>query len=96
MHEFYGDLLLGGSRLQHVHGELDQDEVLAGTQDRMLTGRLTISTPHEGLLESGRQYRLQLEDGRAGQVVVSRIESQADTLLVEFEPKPLLAKFRPR
>ena len=40
------------------------------------------------MLEIDRPYRLQLEDGRAGQVVVSRIDRpQDDRVLVDFQPR---------
>lgn len=95
MHEFYGDLLIGGTRLRHLHGELETDQRVAGTTDWMLAGRLIVGPPDTELLQSGRPYRLLLEDGRAGQVVVSKMKSQGeDSIVVEFEPRPVPIKPR--
>ena len=73
MHEFQGDLLIGGERLKCVHGELEEEVPQAGSH----------------LLETDRPYRLQLDDGRAGQVFVSRIapDGKPNELLVDFLPK---------
>jgi hypothetical protein len=85
MREFDGNLLIGGMTLKHLHGELQEEARAQGSRDWLLTGRLSI-TPHERpLLELHRTYRLELEDGRAGQVILSRIEPvDAEHLLVEF------------
>lgn len=89
MHEFNGDLMLGGARLKHVHGELESDRPLDGTADHLLAGRLEISPTQQAQLELGRKYRLQIDDGPAGPVVVSKIDAAAgDALVVEFEPPP--------
>lgn len=97
MHQFEGDLLIGGLRLQHLHGELQQenpaDEDESG--DWQLAGRLSLCPEEQGLLELNRRYRLQLEDGRAGCIVISRIEAEApDHVVAEFQPSALLV--RPR
>jgi hypothetical protein len=95
MHEFFGDLCIGGLRLKHLHGELDQDTPLEGSSDWLLAGRLSIAPSQQELLQFNRLYRLQLEDGRAGAVVVSRIESdKSDELTVEFHPVRAPAKPR--
>lgn len=96
MSEFYGDLLIGGARLKHVRGELADEQPAADSTDWILTGRLHLPLDQCGLLQSERPYRLQLEDGRAGQVMVSRIISESEEALqVEFHsttngaaPKP--------
>jgi hypothetical protein len=87
MHEFHGDLSIGGMRLTDLHGELEQDQPLADSSDWILSGWLTVSPEHQGLLQCNRLYRLQLNDGRAGPVVVSRIgELHDDAVVLEFEP----------
>ena len=87
MNKFYGDLLIGGARLKHVRGELAQERPSAASTDWNLAGCLHLPPEQCGLLQSARPYRLQLEDGRAGQVMVSRIVSESDdALLVDFQP----------
>ena len=71
MHEFDADLLLGGARLKHVHGELNTDQPLDGTADHLLAGKLSVDPAQKTLLEVGRRYRLAIDDGPAGPVVVS-------------------------
>jgi hypothetical protein len=87
MAEFYGDLLIGGATLKHVRGELQAAEVLPGSREHLLSGRLCLDPAHNAHLQAGRRYRLHLEDGRAGSIVVSRIDAGHDNqLVVEFEP----------
>jgi hypothetical protein len=87
MHEFDGDLLIGGLRLKHVHGELEMDEPLANSSDHLLSGKLNVDETQKAVLECGRRYRLQIDDGPAGQVIVSRInDGQDHSLTLEFEP----------
>lgn len=89
MNEFQGDLLIGGERLKHVHGELEEEVPQPGCKEWILAGHLHLSPEQSQLLETDRPYRLQLDDGRAGQVVVSRIaaDGKPDALLVDFLPK---------
>jgi hypothetical protein len=86
MQEFDGDLLLGGLRLKHLHGELESDQPLADSSDHLLSGRLKIDPAQESLLECGRRYRLQIEAGPAGPVEVSRIDASHNE--IEFQPSP--------
>ena len=87
MHEFDGDLLIGGLRLKHVHGELEKDEPLPDTSDHLLAGKLNVDEAQKAVIECGRRYRLQIDDGPAGQVIVSRIKDGEDhSLTLEFEP----------
>ncbi len=89
MHESHGELLLGGSRLHHVHVELEQEEPLDGHADWMLSGELRVSEVEARELELERHYLLQLEDGRAGPIVVTRFEQPHDgTLRAAFRPHP--------
>lgn len=86
MHEVDGDLLIGGERLRHVHIELEAEMPQPGSKDWILAGHLHL-TPEQGvLLQTDRPYRLQLDDGRAGQVVVCKIA-------IDVEPHELLADF---
>jgi hypothetical protein len=79
--------LIGGLRLKHVHGELEKDEPLPNTSDHLLSGKLNVDETQKSVLECGRSYRLQIEDGPAGQVIVSRInDGQDHSLTLEFEP----------
>jgi hypothetical protein len=84
MRPFAGNLLIGGIILRHLEGVLDQEQSLGEDCDWVLTGRLSVSQRERPLLEIDRPYRLELEDGRAGPVVVSRIEPTDDRVLVEF------------
>lgn len=87
MHQFVGELLLGGARLRPVRGELESDQPLAGSQDHLLRGRFTLSSAQRSLLELGRRYRLRLDEGAAGSVVLTQIDERPDDALVAaFEP----------
>jgi hypothetical protein len=85
MLEFDGELLIGGIRLKHVHGELRDESPQPDSQEWKLAGRLHLPVEQTELLQLDRTYRLQLEDGRAGQVVVSSIVPESETeQLVDF------------
>ena len=93
MQEFHGDLLIGGMALRQLHGELEQEQPQEESGDWMLAGHLHLSPQQKALLDLHRPYRLQLDDGRAGQVVVSRIAAETEQeLLVDFEPKAATAR----
>jgi len=89
MQVFEGDLLVGGARIRHLHGELQDQQPQSGSAEWVLTGQLHLTVEQSQLLETDRPYRLQLADGRAGQVVVRRIAANANPneLLAEFLPK---------
>ena len=96
MHEFDADLLLGGARLKHIHGELETDQPLDGTADHLLAGRLSVEPAQKSLLEIGRRYRLAIDDGPAGPVVVSRIDDHDQReVILEFTP-PTNVALKPR
>ena len=88
MHEVDGELLIGGARLKHVHIELEEELPQPGSSDWILAGHLHLSPEQTEQLQTDRPYRLQLEDGRAGQVVVCRItaDGQPHEKLVDFHP----------
>lgn len=89
MHESHGDLLIGGERIKHVHCELEQEQPLCDSKEWSLAGHLHLTCEQSQLLETDRPYRLQLEDGRAGQVIVCRIaaDGKPDESVVDFQPK---------
>ncbi|MCE9526689.1 MAG: hypothetical protein K8R36_11620 [Planctomycetales bacterium] len=88
MHESHGELLLGGIRLHNVHVELEDEQPLDGHADWMLSGRLCLSVQEAQELELERHYLLQLEDGRAGPIVVTRLEPHDGALRAAFRPHP--------
>jgi hypothetical protein len=89
MHEFQGDLLIGGARLRHLYVELEQELPEANSREWSLTGHLRLSPEQSLFLETDRAYRLLLSDGRAGQVIFSRISPHENRqeLLAAFLPK---------
>ncbi|HMC10649.1 MAG TPA: hypothetical protein VKH44_05145 [Pirellulaceae bacterium] len=94
MHAFEGDLLVGGARIRHIHGELDDEQQQAGSAEWVLAGHLHLTSEQSQLVETDRPYRLQLADGRCGQVIVSRIaaDGKPNQLLADFLPKRCAAK----
>ena len=84
-----GDLLVGGARIRHLHVELEAEQPQSGSAEWVLSGHIHLSTEQSQLLETDRPYRLQLADGRCGQVIVSRIASdgKANDLLADFQPR---------
>jgi hypothetical protein len=89
MHPAEGDLLIGGDRLKHVHVDLEDEHPQDGSREWVLAGHLHLTPEQSKLVETDRPYRLQLADGRAGQVVVSRIaqDGKPDELLADFQPR---------
>jgi hypothetical protein len=84
-----GDLLVGGARIRHIHVELEAEQPQPNSREWVLAGHLHLSAEQSQLLETDRPYRLQLADGRCGQVIVSRIAADG-------KPNKLLADFQPR
>jgi len=89
MHEAEGDLLIGGERIKHLHVDLEDERRLADSTEWTLAGHLHVTAEQSQLLETDRPYRLQLADGRCGQVIVSRIapDGKPNELLADFLPK---------
>src|SRR6476620_10853198 len=89
MHEAEGDLLVGGARIRHVHIELEDEQPQTGSAEWSLAGHLHLSAEQSQLVETDRPYRLQLADGRAGQVFFCRIaaDGKPNELLADFLPK---------
>ena len=78
MREFEGDLLIGGMRLSHIHGELDMESHEDDAPDWKFSGRILLTPNERAWLECKRRYRLELEDGRAGPVILFRLEPTDD------------------
>jgi hypothetical protein len=89
MHAAEGELLVGGARIRHVHVDLEEEQPQSGSAEWALSGHLHLTTEQSHLVETDRPYRLQLADGRCGQVIVSRIAANANPneLLADFLPK---------
>lgn len=89
MTESTGDLLIGGDRIKHVHIDLQNEQPTGNTNEWNLAGQMHLTTEQSYLVETDRPYRLRLDDGRCGQVIVRRIaaNSNPNELLAEFLPK---------
>lgn len=71
MSEIHGRMLIGGMTLNDLFGVVElQDECACSPW----CGHLLIDPAHNEHLETGRRYRLELDDGRSGQIVVTRVE----------------------
>lgn len=87
MHDSEGDLLIGGMRLSHLQCELELEIQNGHRHDWQFTGRIRLSPDEHEQLELGRLYRLQLADGRGGQVVIARLEVlDNEHVVAEFVP----------
>jgi hypothetical protein len=84
MHESHGELLIGGDTLHHVQVELEQE--VREPEAWLLSGRIRISPQQAEILELHRHYLLQLDDGRAGPIALTRMEPQDGVLLALFQP----------
>ena len=84
----HGELLIGGETLHRLPVELDGEAHDPGACDWLLSGRLRISPEQAEELELQRHYLLQLDDGRAGPIAVTRVEPQDGVLLAIFRPDP--------
>lgn len=82
-----GDLLIGGMTLRRLPCEIQEELHTDASPDWRLRGKLVIDASDEPMLQVGRRYRLQLKDGRAGQVVLSRLAAEDNAHCVaEFQP----------
>ena len=87
MQDIHGDLLIGGMRLKDVRCEVEKERPSDDSTDYEMSGHLHLPSEQLDLLQLNREYRIQLEDGRGGQVVLSRIAAEReDDLLVDFVP----------
>lgn len=71
MTEFHGKLLIGGMTLKNLIALIDEE---ARSQDGVWHGALTVDLDKSDHLECGRPYRLELEDGRAAKVIITRVD----------------------
>lgn len=85
MEEIHGNLLVGGMTLKNLCGIIDNG--VASGADNVWHGRISLNRTDKNCVQIGRRCRLELDDGRAGQVVVSRIDNSDEhlKLLIEFE-----------
>jgi hypothetical protein len=92
MHPFQeGNLLIGGMRLSHIHGELEQEDHEEDALDWDFSGRIVFTSEECQALECSRRYRLELADGRAGLVILCSLETKEDSLVIaEFLPQKKL------
>lgn len=92
MHQFHGDLLIGGLAVKDVDGMLE-----GGSQEAndSWVGRLQVDPCQQDVLETGRQYLLMLDDGRNREVVLTEIhEDDEGSVVCEFED--CVAMVKPR
>src|SRR5579864_5048973 len=71
MLEFHGNLLIGGMALKNLVGTLEEEE---SSNRSKWHGELMIDPTQNEYLESGRPYRLEMDDGRAGKIVITRVD----------------------
>lgn len=83
-----GDLLIGGMTLRRLPCEIQNETHIESSRDWRFAGKLVIDVLHKPMLQLGRLYRLQLNDGRAGQVVLARLGADDSAHCVaEFQPQ---------
>lgn len=74
MSEFHGNLLIGGMTLKNLSGTLDEDPL---SENARWHGELSIEPQQFELIQPGRPYRLELEDGRAAKIVILQVDRVA-------------------
>lgn len=84
MEKCHATLLIGGMSLKGLDCEIDGD---ADPESGHWIGRFSLERADVHCLQIGRPYRLELDDGRAAQVVISRMDTPVGhlRLLVEFD-----------
>lgn len=92
MQEVDGELLIGGARLAPLRCELDEEQCAGRAHEWRLAGRMVVPPEERQNLELERTYRLQLADGRAGQIVVTQFAARdGQSMVAEFHPPHLAA-----
>jgi hypothetical protein len=86
MSEFHGDLLIGGSTLRKLHGELEVEQPLSGSRNWSFVGRLDVPNQQAKGLQLERQYLLKLSDGREGLIQLISLTPLEEGLLAKFRP----------
>lgn len=71
MSEIHGRLLIGGMTLKDLYGSV---ELKSDCGCAAWCGHLLVDVYFSDYLERGRPYRLELDDGRSGQIVLTHIE----------------------
>lgn len=71
MSEIHGRLLIGGMILRDLYGSVTLGSDCPSAE---WCGHLLVDPTDNEYLETGRSYLLELDDGRAGKIVVSRVE----------------------
>lgn len=84
MSDIHGRLLIGGMTLKDISGVV---ELRTECPCAEWCGHLLIDPTQARYLEPARPYRLELDDGCSGQIVISRIDRAAgsDRLQVFFD-----------
>lgn len=79
MHTFHGNLLIGGMAIRDLDGVLEE-----GTTDvpQAWRGKFETSPQFSEALQIGRQYLLELDDGRNREVVLTEIDAGSENSLV--------------
>jgi hypothetical protein len=68
MSEYCGNLLIGGMALKDLQCYIEPE---GSVKCKVWSGRLSVNPSQREMLEIGRTYRLELNDGRAGQLVLT-------------------------
>jgi len=94
MSEIHGRLLIGGMTLKDLYGAVTLNSECPTSA---WCGHLLVDPAHIEYLETGRSYRLEMDDGRSGQIVVSRVECLVGQRRVQvlFEGISTLKEARP-
>ena len=84
MTEFHGKLLIGGMTLKNLIALIDEE---TRGQDGIWRGALSVDLCQGEHLECGRLYRLELDDGRAAKVIITRLDRPEgrESLQIEFD-----------
>jgi hypothetical protein len=86
-HRFRGTLSIGGMQLRDVCGELEEERRQTHSQEWRLSGRVSLKRSQLDFFQAGRTCRLELDDGRAGQVVLEHLAPGLDALVARFRPR---------
>ena len=94
MSEIHGRLLIGGMILRDLYGSV---ALKSDCPSAEWCGHLLVDPADNEYLETGRSYRLELDDGRSGKIVVTRVECLIGQrrLRVLFDGISALSESRP-
>ena len=87
MESVHGNLLLGGMSLDDIDAVLESDMGEDLTASAHWCGHAAVDTSVAHCLETGRRYRLELDDGRTGMLVIREMHlgDSCNDLVLEFE-----------